>query len=154
MLELRALQGNIARLHAGRFELSLRLIDIRLWCDAAFKTIIRDAVCLFVVLHGVVQQLFLSIRAAGFEVVDGKFGLEAQHDGLTVACACLGLFPRGTYGSTNATPYINLVVEIDWKLDVAHPIAVGDRTVCIEIGAVRRLAKSSGEGRDSDRRIE
>ena len=32
---------------------------------------------LFVVLHGIVQQLFLG-SAPGFEVVDGEFGLQAQ----------------------------------------------------------------------------
>ena len=136
VFELRALQGDVARLHFGCLELRLRLVYVGLRSDPAFKAIVRDAVGLFVVLHGIVQQLLLGVRAAGFEVVDGEFGLQAQQDCLAVACACLRLFSRGAYGSANAAPDVDLVVEIDGKLDVADTVAL--RAVRVEVGAVRR----------------
>ena len=79
MLELCALQRDVARLYPGCLKLRLRLVDVGLRSDAAFEAIVGDSVGLFVVLHSIVQQLLLGIGAAGFEVVDGEFGLQAQH---------------------------------------------------------------------------
>src|SRR6202035_3932521 len=119
VLELRTLQGDIARLDFGCLELRLRLVYVRLRGDPTFKAVVRDAVGLFVVLHGIVQQLLLGVRAAGLEVVEGEFGLQTKQDGLAITCARLRLFSRSTYGSTNAAPDVDLIVHVDRKLYVA-----------------------------------
>src|SRR5258707_4311874 len=80
VLELRAPEGDIARLHFGCLKLCFCLVYVGLGSDPAFKAVVRDAVGLFVVFDGIVQQLLLGVGAAGFEVVEGKFGLQAQQD--------------------------------------------------------------------------
>ena len=142
MLELCALQRDVAGLNASGFELGLGLVDVRLGSDSTFEAIVRDPVGLFVVLHGIVEKFFLGVGAACFEVVDGKLGLKGQQDDLAIPCACLRFFARGAYGATNTAPHIDLIVQVEWKLDVAYTVAACARHV--EVGLVGGFAHSAG----------
>ncbi len=123
VLELCTLQGDIASLYAGCLKLRPRLIDVRFWSHTAFKAIVGDAVSLFVGLHGIVQQLLLGVGGASLEVIEGKLCLQAQQDGLPVACACLRLFPRCAYRTPNSSPDVDLIVHVDRELNVADTVS-------------------------------
>ena len=72
--------------------------------------------------------------------------------GLPVACAGLRLFPRGTDSAANATPDVDLIVQINRKLDVADAVSVV--SVYVEVWAIGGLAHPSGKRSDSDCRIQ
>ena len=134
MLKLPPPQDDIAGLHSGCLKLCLRLVYIGFGSDTALEAVGSDAVRLLVILHGVVQQLLLGVCGAGLEVVDGEFSLKAEENCLAVACACLGLFASGANAATNASPDINLVVQVDRDLYVAETVATD--TVRSAVGAV------------------
>ena len=93
-------------------------------------------------------ELLLGVRAAGLEVVESEFRLEAQQHGLTVAGAGLGFFASGVNAVTNASPHIDFIVEVDGKKYVSETVASG--AAGRAVGAVRGLAHSTGGGCDSD----
>ena len=149
MLELGADDGDVAVLDAGGLELGLGLIDVGLSGDAAFEAVGGDAEGLFVVLDGVVEEFFLGVGGAGFEVVDGELGLEAEHGGLEIAGGGLGLFAGGADAAADAAPEIDLVVELDGEDDVAGAVVV-DGVDRIDVGSGVGLAQAAGGGSGGD----
>ena len=125
VLELGADDGDVAGLDARGFELGLGLIDVGLAGDAAFEAVGGDAEGLFVVLDGVVEEFLLGVGGAGFEVVHGELGLEAEHGGLHVRGAGLSFFAGSADVAADAAPEIDLVAELDGEDDVAGAVVVG-----------------------------
>ena len=125
MLELGALDVDVGGLDAGALKLGLGLVDVGLAGDAALEAVVGDAIGLFVGLHGIEQELLVGIVGAGFEVVNGKLGLEAELRGLEVGRGSLSLFLRKIHSSADAAPEIDLVVQVEWELEVGGAVVVG-----------------------------
>ena len=99
MFKLRSLHGDVGVLHARRVQLGLRLRNVGLGGHASFEAIYRELQVIGVGFDRVVEKLFLSVGAAQFEIVQGKFRLEAELGGLIVGGGRLRFFSRALWAT-------------------------------------------------------
>ena len=104
MLVLSALHLDVCGKNTCGVELCLRLGDIGPRRSPAFESILSQPQRPAVSLDGVVQQLFLCIGAAHFEVVNRKLGVQAQAGSFKVRVTGLRLFSSRRYAAADPSP--------------------------------------------------
>ncbi len=119
VFELRSLHGDIRVLHASRVQLGLRLRNIGLRGHASFEAPERELQVIGIGFYRIVEELFLRVGAAQFEIVQSEFRLEAELCGLVVGSGRLRFLSRGSDAAPHAAPKIDFVGKIKRQHEIA-----------------------------------
>jgi hypothetical protein len=135
---LRTLYHDVRCLNKGCIELRLRLCEVRLGSHATFKPILRQLQRLGVRSDRVVQELFLRIGTADFEVVDRHLGVHTEPNVFEIRVAGLGLFPRGSNGTAYPPPEVNFIRQVNGRQKLSRSAICQNWR---EIGLICRCTK-------------
>src|SRR5260370_9524000 len=120
VLKLRSLHSDIGVLNARGVQLCFRLGNIRPRGNSSFEPIRGELQIVRVSFHGIVEELFLRIRAAQLEIIHGQLRLQAKLRGCVISTAGLGLFARGSHRAPHTTPKVQLIRKIKGQHEIAH----------------------------------
>ncbi len=125
-----------------------RLGDVGERRGSAVVAILGELQSVLVGLDGIVEQLALGVGGAQIEVIECELGVQGEAGGGEVRGRGLGHFTGLGDGAANASPDVDLVVEVEGKFEVAFAgVGVRNRE---EVGLVIGVADGSDAGRGAD----
>src|SRR5258708_36500053 len=118
MFVLRTQHTYINRLRAGRLKYRLSLLNFYFRGNTSLETALVQFQGLLVLFDRSVQELFLSVQAAGFEIINRQIGVHTEIYRSQVCRAGLRLLSVGLHSFSNSSPDVSLVGDVERKYEI------------------------------------